>query len=299
MHPSDDQVREMLLSAIRSMNGYYEQRGIFQQRFGFGERPAIVVVDFAYGWTDDAYAGGSKRLDGPVMATRRLLDAAGQRLGGKSGVPIVYTTSPYRPESGDPPFKSAADRSAEFRPWDRRACEIDERLAPRPQDLLIEKDNASAFFGTHLAGYLIQHRVMQHQCLHPRHRDRCQELPFPSDHHRRLCGRPFGRGTRLHAGRHPGALCGRGEPGPGARLSPHAGLTRRRGGCQVPEHGCDVSLDGRENTGGRPKHVSRHESMPRTFRLWHAQASRRRSARTGLAGLRHAPPRRANASTLA
>ncbi len=159
MPPSDDQVREMLDSALGSMNGYYEHRGIFQQRFGFGERPAIVVVDFAYGWTDDAYAGGSKRLDGPVMATRRLLDAAGQRLGGKRGVPIVYTTSPYRPESGDQPFKSAADRSAKFRPWDRRACQIDERLAPRPQDLLIEKENASAFFGTHLAGYLVQHRV--------------------------------------------------------------------------------------------------------------------------------------------
>src|SRR6185312_13727317 len=46
-----------------------------------------------------------------------------------------------------------------FRAWDERASQIDERVAPQPNDLVIEKENASAFFGTHLAGYLIQHRV--------------------------------------------------------------------------------------------------------------------------------------------
>ena len=45
------------------------------------------------------------------------------------------------------------------RPWDERACEIDARLAPEPGDLVIRKDNASAFFGTHLAAWLIEHRV--------------------------------------------------------------------------------------------------------------------------------------------
>ena len=154
MNPTDAQAQQLLGDAIRSIDDYYAERGIFQDRFGFGQRPALVVVDFAYGWTDEAYAGGSRRLDGPVVATRRLLDAARP-----SGVPIIYTTSPFRPDSGDQPFKSAADRSAGFRSWDRRACQIDERIAPRPKDLVIEKENASAFFGTHLAGYLIQQRV--------------------------------------------------------------------------------------------------------------------------------------------
>jgi nicotinamidase-related amidase len=137
-----------------AVDAYYKQRGIFQDRFGFGTTPAIVVVDFANGWTDDAYAGGSRRLDAPVENTKTLLDAARRR-----NVPIVYTTSPYRPESGDQPFKSAADRSESFRPWDRRAVEIDARIPPAPRDLVIEKENASAFFGTHLAPYLIQHGV--------------------------------------------------------------------------------------------------------------------------------------------
>lgn len=154
MNNSDDEAQRQLAPLLQAMDAYYQERGIFQDRFGFGSTPAIVVVDFAHGWTDPAYAGGSARLDGPVESTRRLLAA-----GRAAQAPIIYTTSPYRPESGDQPFKSAADLSPKFRAWDERASRIDERVAPRPEDLVIEKENASAFFGTHLAGYLVQHRV--------------------------------------------------------------------------------------------------------------------------------------------
>jgi len=151
---SDDEARLLLQDACRSLEEDYRARGIFQDRFGFGRSAALVVVDFAYGWTDDAYAGGSRRLDGPVEATRSLLGAVRAR-----SLPVVYTTSPWRPDSGDQPFKSAADRSPGFRQWDERACRIDERVAPHPSDLVLVKENASAFFGTHLAPYLIGHGV--------------------------------------------------------------------------------------------------------------------------------------------
>jgi nicotinamidase-related amidase len=151
---TDEEAQRLLGEALQSIEAYYRRRGIFQDRFGFGQTPAIVVVDFAYGWTDEAYAGGSKRLDAPVENTHRLLEA-----GRAAHIPIIYTTTPYRPQTGDQPFKSAADYSANFRPWDERASQIDARVVPRPEDLLIEKENASAFFGTHLASYLIQHGV--------------------------------------------------------------------------------------------------------------------------------------------
>lgn len=145
-----------LTAAMRSVDAYYKERGIFQDRFGFGHKPAIVVVDFANGWTDDSYAGGSRRLDEPIARTRELLDFVRHR---KIPVPVIYTTSPYHPEAGEQPFKTAADKSGKnFRPWDSRACEIDSRVAPTPLDLVIEKENASAFFGTHLAPYLIELR---------------------------------------------------------------------------------------------------------------------------------------------
>jgi nicotinamidase-related amidase len=154
MQNTDDHAQKVLREAIQSVDRYYKQRGIFQDRFGFGARPAIIVVDFAYGWTDDRYAGGSRRLDEPIEYTRQLLELARYRQ-----IPIIYTTSPYRPDGSDQPFKSAADFSSGFRKWDERACQIDERVAPHAKDLVIEKENASAFFGTHLTGYLVHHQV--------------------------------------------------------------------------------------------------------------------------------------------
>jgi nicotinamidase-related amidase len=141
---------EGLRAAIVAVDAYYRERGIFQDRFGFGKRPALIVIDMAYGWTDPAYAGGSARLDAAVAAIARLLpEARGKK------VPVFYTTSAH----GTSQFKSAADFSPKFRPWDRRACDIDERLRPQPGELVLAKEHASAFAGTPLVGHLIAHGV--------------------------------------------------------------------------------------------------------------------------------------------
>lgn len=142
---------EGLRAAMATVEAYYKERGIFQGKFGFGQRPALVVIDMAYGWTDPAYAGGSARLDAAIEAIRQLLVPARAK-----GVPIFYTTSPFQ---DSPQFKSAADFSPGFRQWDRRACEIDERVSPRKGELVIEKEHASAFAGTALVGHLIGHQV--------------------------------------------------------------------------------------------------------------------------------------------
>src|SRR5437764_10650894 len=97
-----------LQDAMAEVDAYYKERGIFQERFGFGRRPALVVIDMAYGWTDPAYAGGSARLDDAVAALQRLLPAARDK-----GVPVLYTTS----ATSAPSLKSAADFSPQFRPW--------------------------------------------------------------------------------------------------------------------------------------------------------------------------------------
>ncbi|MFM8270964.1 MAG: isochorismatase family protein [Gemmata sp.] len=140
-----------LRAAMATVEAYYKERGIFQDRFGFGVCPALVVIDMAYGWTDPAYAGGSARLDPAVDAIRRLLPAARAKR-----VPVYYTTSAYDER---PQFKSAADFSPAFRKWDRRACEIDARVRPEAGELVLYKEHASAFAGTPLIGHLISHRV--------------------------------------------------------------------------------------------------------------------------------------------
>ena len=140
-----------LRAAMAAVDAYYKERGIFQARFGFGVSPALVVIDMAYGWSDPAYAGGSARLDAAVAALGKLLPAARSRR-----VPVFYTTAPFREE---PPLKSAADFSPNYRRWDPRACEIDERLRPLPSEYVVTKEHASAFAGTALIGHLVERRV--------------------------------------------------------------------------------------------------------------------------------------------
>src|SRR5215510_3219175 len=142
---------DSLRASMAEVDAYYRQRGVFQGKFGFGAKPALIVIDMAYGWTDPAYAGGSARLDGAVAAIQQLLP-----VGRAKKVPVIYTTSPY---SDKPQFKSAADFSPNYRRWDRRACEIDERVQRMPDEYLVVKEHASAFAGTALVGHLVEQRV--------------------------------------------------------------------------------------------------------------------------------------------
>ena len=142
-------------AAIQTVRDYYEERGIFMREFGFGRRPALVIIDMAYGWTDPAYATGSARLDEAVAGIGRLLPLCREKQ-----VPVVFTTSPFR-EEDEEPMHSRSDGEAgdTYRKWDERACEIDARLQPEPEDFIIHKENASAFFGTHLAAHLVDKGV--------------------------------------------------------------------------------------------------------------------------------------------
>ncbi|MBI2505295.1 MAG: isochorismatase family protein [Candidatus Latescibacteria bacterium] len=139
-------------AAIDSVRAYYQGQGIFLKKFGFGRKPALLIIDMAYGWTDPAYATGSSRLDETVAAIQRLLPACRAK-----GVPVICTTSPFRPDAEEPMHAQPGTKG--FRRWDERACQLDQRLAPLPGDLVLYKDNASAFFGTHLAPYLIERGV--------------------------------------------------------------------------------------------------------------------------------------------
>src|SRR6266850_1147147 len=121
-----------LRAAMADTEAYYKKQGIFQGKFGFGKKPALIVIDMAYGWTDPAYAGGSARLDPAIAAIQQLLVAARAK-----AIPVIYTTSP--PWLKMPP-KSAADFSPNFRKWDERACAIDDRVKPLAEDYVIYKE---------------------------------------------------------------------------------------------------------------------------------------------------------------
>jgi maleamate amidohydrolase len=120
-------------------------------KFGFGRKPALIIIDMAYGWTNPEYALGSARLDEAVEGIQRLLPVCRAK-----EVPIIYTTHPFHENSDGEIRPEAATR---YRVWDTHAYEIDARLKPQDEDFIIYKENPSAFFGTHLASYLIERGV--------------------------------------------------------------------------------------------------------------------------------------------
>jgi maleamate amidohydrolase len=122
----------------------YGERG-FGGRQGAGRRPALVVIDLNYGFTDPESPLHCD-TDAAVAATARLLEAA--RAG---GAPVAFTTLEYD-EAGRRvarAFLAKAPALAMLTPGSRWS-QIDERIAPRADEPVLLKLFASAFFGTAL-----------------------------------------------------------------------------------------------------------------------------------------------------
>src|SRR4029078_3950612 len=71
-----------------ALRQWYDRVG-FGGRVGFGERPALLVIDLAKGWTDPASPAGSD-LATVLTSTRQLLDVARE-----AHVPIFFTVMSY------------------------------------------------------------------------------------------------------------------------------------------------------------------------------------------------------------
>jgi nicotinamidase-related amidase len=118
-----------------------------------GSRPAVLVVDFSCGFTDPECALGSD-LTPQVEATSRLLDAAREK-----GLPVIFTTIGFEPSLKDGGLWLQKVPSLGDLQLGGHWVEIDPRLAPRPDETVIVKKGASAFFGTNLAAILISQGI--------------------------------------------------------------------------------------------------------------------------------------------
>ena len=125
----------------------------FASRVGFGERPALVAIDFITGFTDlrSPLAG---ELDSQLEATNALLEPARA-----AGIPVIFSTVAYDAdlqEAGIWIRKIPANGwLVEGSEW----VEVDKRLNQQPGEMTLVKKYASCFFGTDLAARLISRRV--------------------------------------------------------------------------------------------------------------------------------------------
>jgi len=134
-------------AAHRGIVDYFRSRGLEWGGAAPGDRPAILVIDMAYGWTDPTYAGGSLQMSQAVEWIARLLEGARPL-----GVPVIYTTSP-RPY-GLWSDSSASEEEKAALAQAHRSSRIDERIAPRAGDTVLYKSGSSAFFNTGLHRHL-------------------------------------------------------------------------------------------------------------------------------------------------
>lgn len=122
----------------------YAEAG-FGARVPRGGRPAIVVVDFSYGFTDQQYATASD-MSSQINRTRSLTDFARS-----AGFPVIYTTIAFQP--GELPMlpwlKKATGMAALVE--GTRLVEIDTTTGITPEDVVVVKKGASAFHATNLS----------------------------------------------------------------------------------------------------------------------------------------------------
>jgi len=131
----------------------FRQRG-FGVKIGFGERPALIVIDMLKGFTDASMPLGAN-LDSEIAAQQPLLDVAHER-----GIPVIFSTVIYDDkELRDAGLWAIKMKGTATLKAGTPAVEIDPRLDMRPSDSLLVKKYASCFFGTDLVPRLMNQRI--------------------------------------------------------------------------------------------------------------------------------------------
>ncbi len=132
-------------------------------RYGFGARPALLIIDVTYGFVGDQpapilesvkqwrHSCGQVGWDA-IESIQAILAAARAKQ-----VPVIYTHEEYRTDLtdrgvwGQKNSRTGEGTDAEG----HQGVQIVSQVAPAPGDLHVYKKNASAFFGTNLASLLI------------------------------------------------------------------------------------------------------------------------------------------------
>jgi len=120
----------------------------YGKRVGFGETPALILIDFVQGYFDpdcDLYSG----VEDALASALRVRAAAAE-----AGVPVILTNVVYHPLAlnGGRFFEKAKPlryfvEGSPMGAWPQG-------LEPRPEELIVSKQYPSAFFGTSLASTL-------------------------------------------------------------------------------------------------------------------------------------------------
>lgn len=131
----------------------YERAG-WGGRVGFGQRPALVVVDMYRAFVDPDYPFSSTGALATSTAIRSLLDVFR-----RNRRPVFFTRARPEPTAAARGRWKVTATTDDLRMRSQEAYEIWPELAPRPGEYVFEKTYPSAFFGTTLASQLVFHSI--------------------------------------------------------------------------------------------------------------------------------------------
>jgi maleamate amidohydrolase len=127
--------------------------GVYDNKLGFGRRPALILIDFVQAYFDpdcDLYAAPQPALESAL----RIRDAARE-----ASVPVILTCVVYHPSfmDGGRFYQKAAPlrhfyEGSPLGVWPAG-------LEAGPEDLVVKKQYPSAFFGTSLASTLTANQI--------------------------------------------------------------------------------------------------------------------------------------------
>ena len=126
----------------------------FGKRIGFGDKPALLLVDFCVGFTnrDISVVGGN--YDSEMKGSNKIIEVMRRK-----NLPIIFMTIGYNPSMGNVgvwhlKWGTAYDYA------NPENIKISSVLDYRPEeDVLIVKQGASSFFGTNLSAVLTSKHV--------------------------------------------------------------------------------------------------------------------------------------------
>lgn len=129
-----------------------------RRKFGFGERLAIVNVDFQQAYTRiDKFVTAYETDPNQIDYVNRISTLARAR-----GMPVIWTRVAYKDDAGDAGVwgtrTNTPDSLQNIKYFSDRHL-YDERCQIAPDDLQYTKRMPSAFFETPLASYLVWHKV--------------------------------------------------------------------------------------------------------------------------------------------
>ena len=124
----------------------------YSNKSGYGERPALVMIDFAHAYYDpDCVLYGDEGCKTALASALRVREAAHA-----AGVPVILTEVSYQKglggRDGGRFFEKALPLKAFLQ--GESTARFAEGLVPRPDELVVTKQYPSAFFGTSLASTL-------------------------------------------------------------------------------------------------------------------------------------------------